>query len=422
MNAKWTLLVYMAGDNDLERAAFADIAEMQAVGSSDDVQVIVMLDTRHHGTRWLRIRRGGYEVLAERPDANTGDEQTLADFVRRAIAAFPADRYGLVVWNHGGGLEDGEFDYDAMRSLVPGRSRRWLEGLSHHAGRAVFRHTREALAPVTRVTRAIPIDASARVHLDDQKLLRAIAIDVSARDYLDNLELRRAVAAPGVRFDLLGCDACLMNMLEIAYEMRGCGRVMVGSEENEPGAGWPYHSVLGSLVADPDQDGARLGAAIVRHYDDAYSGGGERITQSALDLDHVEPLVDAVDRLGAALLGDLGAHAHGIGRAFDDVLRFATKDYADLGDLCALLQRSAPGTASAQAAQAVFGLLDPQGRVVIERRARPMAFKRASGVSICLPVPGGGIRRDTLRDVYSRLEFARRAPAWVRLVDRLTTS
>ena len=35
--AKWTVMVYMAGDNNLDGAALRDIAEMARVGSTKDV-------------------------------------------------------------------------------------------------------------------------------------------------------------------------------------------------------------------------------------------------------------------------------------------------------------------------------------------------------------------------------------------------
>ena len=35
-----------------------------------------------------------------------------------------------------------------------------------------------------------------------------------------------------------------MNMLEIGYENKDAANIMVGSEETEPTAGWPYASIL----------------------------------------------------------------------------------------------------------------------------------------------------------------------------------
>ena len=56
----------------------------------------------------------------------------------------------------------------------------------------------------------------------------------------------------GRTIDLLGFDACLMNMIEVAYQMRGTASMIVGSEElGEEREGWPYHRVLEAIVSDP---------------------------------------------------------------------------------------------------------------------------------------------------------------------------
>ena len=53
-----------------------------------------------------------------------------------------------------------------------------------------------------------------------------------------------------VHLDLLGFDACLMGMHEVAYATRGLANYLVGSEEVEPGAGYPYDAVLSGLSAN----------------------------------------------------------------------------------------------------------------------------------------------------------------------------
>ena len=67
------------------------------------------------------------------------------------------------------------------------------------------------------------------------------------------VELKRAVAYAhtklGRKLDVLAMDACLMTMIEVAWQVRGHASVLVGSEEEEPGDGWPYNTVLGDLAA-----------------------------------------------------------------------------------------------------------------------------------------------------------------------------
>ncbi len=61
--AKWTFMVYMAGDNNLDGAALRDIAEMARAGSTKDVNVLVQLDRIEDNlTRRFRITRDGGKV------------------------------------------------------------------------------------------------------------------------------------------------------------------------------------------------------------------------------------------------------------------------------------------------------------------------------------------------------------------------
>ncbi len=42
--SQWTLMVFMAGDSDISQAAFRNINDMEEVGSTNDVQVVVQVE------------------------------------------------------------------------------------------------------------------------------------------------------------------------------------------------------------------------------------------------------------------------------------------------------------------------------------------------------------------------------------------
>jgi hypothetical protein len=125
-----TVMVYMCG-TDLESEggmATTDIEEMANATLSDNVRVI--LETG--GTsRWqndliksntnqrFRIKQGGLQTL----DKNLGKQsmvepETLSDFIQFCKSEYPADRYLLVLWDHGGGSLTG-YGYD---EIFPGDS------------------------------------------------------------------------------------------------------------------------------------------------------------------------------------------------------------------------------------------------------------------------------------------------------------
>ena len=73
--AKWTVMVYMAGDNNLESAAMVDLKEMAKVGSTSDVNIVVQLDReRDNITKRIRVLKKGHtSPTLLLPETDTGD-------------------------------------------------------------------------------------------------------------------------------------------------------------------------------------------------------------------------------------------------------------------------------------------------------------------------------------------------------------
>src|SRR5205085_12133055 len=99
---------------------------------------------------------------------------------------------------------------------------------------------------------------------------RGIAYDDNAQDFLDKLEVKKVLTAASKslkrKIDILGMDACLMSMAEVSYQVRGAVDFTVGSEEVEPGDGWPYTTILRDLTKKPEMSARELSAVIVKRY------------------------------------------------------------------------------------------------------------------------------------------------------------
>ncbi|MBM4044919.1 MAG: hypothetical protein FJ279_07385, partial [Planctomycetes bacterium] len=120
----WTVLVYVDGDNNLEGAAIDDLNEMEAVALPEGVSVAVLLDRipgeDSSNGNWTDTRQGlvihdanPFNIsssLTSLGEQNMGDPATLESFIRWGVAAYPADNYALVVWDHGGGLDGVAWD------------------------------------------------------------------------------------------------------------------------------------------------------------------------------------------------------------------------------------------------------------------------------------------------------------------------
>src|SRR5439155_17347925 len=108
------------------------------------------------------------------------------------------------------------------------------------------------------------------------------------------------------KLDLLGMDACLMSMIEIGYQLRDHVALTVGSEETEPGDGWPYNAILRDLAKKPQMSARDLSSLIVRRYIESYDSKSN-VTQAACDLAKSEALGLTIDRLAATLKTEMAA-------------------------------------------------------------------------------------------------------------------
>ena len=272
---QWTFLVYMAADNNLDDAALVDFLEMASVGSSDKVNIVVQLDLAAGSTwsdtrRFLIARNGTYNdaPLANLGEVNMGDPASLRDFITWGVATYPAHHTFLSIWNHGGGWR--------VREL------KRLSGAVRRDG---------SFAPAS---------------------MKAVAWDDADSDHLFMDEVEAAITdgetQTQTKLDVIGFDACLMGMVEVAYELRDLANYMVGSENFEPGEGWPYDTILDDLAARPDMSPAELATAVVDRYGQSLALD-VGITQSAVDLAYIQYVAVAIDSFAATLTTDWSALA-----------------------------------------------------------------------------------------------------------------
>lgn len=386
-------MVFMAGDNDLSSAGDADLAEMRVAGSTDSVAVVVEFDNAGtDGTRRLRIEADG---TGEQPvslgETDSGSPETVVDFVRWAVGLYPAERYALVLWNHGSGWEPSEIDRIARSVHSPGYSSREMsERASSRLGRAFFRTTVEKIMSLPTASE------------------RAICSDDGTGHSLDTIELanvlRSVVELTGRRIDLLGFDACLMSNLEVAYEVRPFVRHMVASEENEPNQGWPYDLILGELTTNPGMEPPELASAIVRHYDEWYAALGHSgpITQAALDLDRLDSLTVPLDAWAEVATRELPALAGSVWKAQRASARFWGSTLWDLTHFIEEMRDALPPDQLADRSADVLTALAVGAGPVIAEAHRGEDVARCGGISAYLLPP-----LSPLSPFYSDLAFAR---------------
>lgn len=374
----WTIMLYLDADDDvLEDDIIFDLNETELVGSTDQVQIIAQLD-RFNGSfdgdgDWTGARRYyitqdsdlgalGSPLVEDLGEVDMGDPQTLVDFIAWASVKYPAQKYGLVLSDHGSG---------------------WLGGW----------------------TDPDPVEGSQLYLVEISQALQAIqqgtAID---------------------RFEFIGFDACLMSQVEVYAAVQPYARFAVASQEVEPALGWAYQSWLSQLTTNPSMNGGQLGKAIVDSYivedqlvvnDQARLAAfgnkeasailrdlGSDITLSAVNLDQFVVLMQALDSLAATMV-DLDqatvAKARTYAQPFTTVFEGSDPSpYIDLGHFAQLIYDLTGDPAAGQALAQLRSAM--QSSLIAEKHgtARP----GSSGFTIHFPISRQYTNPDYGAEIY----------------------
>ena len=208
---KYTLMVYMCGSNLESDGGYAssDLEEMLKSTIADEINLLIYTGGAR---RWFDFgisnktnqiyKIENHKLVLVKDNLgleNMASANTLAGFLKFAKENYPADKYGLIMWDHGGGAVSGF-------------------GLDQNANK---------------------------------------------NDTLTIDEMKTALKTFGQKLEFVGFDACLMANVETAYALKDNANYMIASEETEPGTGWDYIKVINALSKNTSQDGSATGRTIV---------------------------------------------------------------------------------------------------------------------------------------------------------------
>jgi hypothetical protein len=219
---------------------------------------------------------------------------------------------------------------------------------------------------------------------------------------------------------VLAFDASLMQMLEVAYEVRDKALFITGSEESPPGEGYPYDRFLSHLAANPNMSPRDFAIDIVQQTFESY-GANSNITHSALDASKVADIVGPINDLGAALFAIKGTYRDEIVFARDNAENYDYPTYRDILDFLRLLTQPLPGSTAPPVRDATVQNAAQRVRTAVQaaiiKNINGDLHPRSNGLSIFLPSPtqyrtididqanGFGQR-------YGELAFTKAAPNW----------
>ncbi len=274
---EWTIMVFVNGKNNLEKFAFMNINQMEKIGSSDKVNIVVQLgrmntydhsDGKWVGTRRYLIKKGSKPkgiyspVVQDIGKVDMGSYQTATDFGKWAKATYPANHYMFIIWNHGAG---------------------WIKS-----------------------------NKSAGIE-------KGISYDDETNNHINTPQMGQILKDMG-GVDVYGSDACLMQMAEVDYEIKDYAQIIVGSEETEPGDGYTYDTFLGPIVANPAMSAEDVAKTAVNAYADHYVTLGQGSTQSYVKSAAIPGLLSAVNEFAYAITTagekDLAKKAMGAAQAY----------------------------------------------------------------------------------------------------------
>ncbi len=265
--AKWTYMIYMASDNDLEAFQLEDVNELLKAGSTKDVNIVLFCDRHSDGSiddgfsnegaggqkdwktgKVFLVQKGILKQVADFGETDTTDKATLSRFIRFAASTFPAEKYGLMMNDHGQGWNGGFFDATSKKE-------------------------------------------------DDQLTVTKIQDAI-----------RENIVLTG-KYELIGFDACLMSSFETAHALAMYGKILIASEEVVPGHGWYYTTPFQALAKKPTMTGKDLAMEASKafmdfyanHKDESIRSDAPTTTMSVIDLTKVPALAGAVTRLSVEM-------------------------------------------------------------------------------------------------------------------------
>lgn len=263
---KYTLLVFMAADNNLARYALYNLEQMVLVGSNQNINILVQINTpgKEKKTERYFIEKGKKNLITAQNQApteklNSGNPQTLIDAADWAMKNYPADNLILNLWSHGSGVYD------------PSRYRNDLD-------------------------------------IIERSELRGICFDETFKSYMTNKDLQLALQEihikilRGKKIALLWLEACLMSMIEIASSLKNHTDYLVSCQNVEYAPGSSYQLVLNKFHQENNSSPQEIACHIVESFKKVYGSTKLNYTQSAINLAKIKAVEININSIALELL------------------------------------------------------------------------------------------------------------------------
>lgn len=354
---EWTMLVFTQANNNLSSFAMKNFSDMASIGSNKNFNALVQWYQPNIKGVWRYKIEAGKMLLDQclQVDSDGTTSADLIDSMRWAVTNYPANKYSLVLWNHGIGIVD-----PAWGKMRPWEIHQPRIGFAQEVIRDNPRIQLAGLTVDEAVTEGLDATSTSTCSLMDfvTTSTRGILFNEQTRTYMDNQTLHfalseiKASVLNNRKLDLLGMDACLMAMLEVGYLAKDVANVLVASQEVELAQGWNYQALVNALNVK-NNSAANIARSIVSSYEKMYTNRIPFFTQSAIDLSGMEPIRESLDAMIAAFRAcrntDKSTMMDVLRKARQTCQRFSSPNYVDLHSLLTELQKSMDNVSNATA-------------------------------------------------------------------------
>jgi hypothetical protein len=348
--AAWTVMVYMDGDNNLEKFVTKDIeTELCALGSSTDVNVVCLADRRPGFDRsrgdWRTtklyyctkgMRADAASAAADWGERDMGDRRTLIDFVTWTRAHYPAGDYVLAFWDHG------------------------------------------------------------YLWMPDAYNLR----DDTSGSYLNDDEQVAAMQAAGP-VSVVAWDCCQRQLAEVAANWQPYAQAMAGSESWVNWEGIRYDALIDALRETPSLSPQQASDCV------ASTAGGDGRTFSSVTLDgRFDRLLEAVDDLSAALEEGLPLYRETYAAARKKTQVYSGGSEFDLWDAAHDLSVRVPDPVIKARCAAVMAAVAAD--VSVNWKSASRQVRNSHGLAIWWPITKAGLNKYAPTDFayYRQMRFS----------------
>ncbi len=331
--ANWTILHYTAVDNNLEGAAFNDYYEMQIVGSGNGVNIVTQLD-RAEGFEsrfgdWTDTRRFLIEQRPALPELDIAGKRTaLVDYFVQAgygdsasvaaqVETLDDATVNRIFENNNVGVTFDQTPVQELGEVDMGDPQALTDFIVWGAQNYPAEHYLLVIGSHGGGWRGIGPDDG-----NDESMLELPEIDAALGAAREQLGIDK--------FDIVGFDACLMGVMDVAVMLEPHADYVLSSQEVIPSNGWEYANSIAAMQANPDWDAYTVGTSFIDNYIAYYAGPGARtkVDLGLVDTAGLPALLESLNEFAGVVSADPVELLSALGTARNNSQSFG----ASLGD------------------------------------------------------------------------------------------